>query len=185
MGALAARLQLPADQRQALGRADQPERPGRAGRPVPVRLGPTHPGAHLQRHEYLLDGALFFDPIAAGTHKLTLQARDFPPMEVSATVTDGAETKVLPILGTAFPLLDPAELLRAVWLPDDSPGDVTRPVAFVVAPELTAAQIIDALRPVEDPELQRGRWWHHPIGWTKVLRELAGVPASYLVDLPR
>lgn len=30
------------------------------GRPVPVRLGPTHPGAHLQRQEYLLDGALFF-----------------------------------------------------------------------------------------------------------------------------
>ena len=41
------------------------------------------------------------------------------------------------------------------------------------------------VRCVEDPELQRGRWWHHPIGWTKVLRELAGVPASYLVDHTR
>jgi len=41
------------------------------------------------------------------------------------------------------------------------------------------------VRCVEDPELQRGRWWHHPIGWIKVLRELAGVPASYLVDRTR
>lgn len=39
----------------------------------------------------------------------------------------------------------------AFWLPDDSPGDVTRPVAFVVAPELTAAQIIDALRQQLEP----------------------------------
>lgn len=67
---------------------------------------------------------LFFDPIAVGPHKLTVQAKNFPPMEISVTVTDGVEAKVRPILGTAFPLLDPAELLRAVWLPDDSP--VTR-----------------------------------------------------------
>jgi hypothetical protein len=59
---------------------------------------------------------LFFDPIAIGPHQLTLQAKDFPPMEVTVTVTDGAEAKIRPVLGTAFPLLDPAELLRAVWL---------------------------------------------------------------------
>jgi len=64
---------------------------------------------------------LFFDPIAVGSHKLTVQAKGFPPMEVSVTVTDGTETKIRPILGTAFPLLDPAALLSAVWLPDDSP----------------------------------------------------------------
>jgi hypothetical protein len=64
---------------------------------------------------------LFFDPIAVGPHKVTLQAKGFPPMEVSVTVTDGTEAKVRPILGTAFPLLDPAALLSAVWLPDDSP----------------------------------------------------------------
>jgi hypothetical protein len=63
---------------------------------------------------------LFFDPIAVGPHKVTVQAKDFPPMEVSVTVTDGEETKVRPILGTAFPVLDPAALLSAVWLPDDS-----------------------------------------------------------------
>lgn len=37
------------------------------------------------------------------------------------------------------------------------------------------------IRCVEDPELQRGRWWRSWIGWLKVLRELAGVPTSYLV----
>ncbi|HEY0863308.1 MAG TPA: PEGA domain-containing protein [Lacunisphaera sp.] len=63
---------------------------------------------------------LFFDPIAVGPHKLTLQMKNFPPMEISADVADGTETKVRPILGTAFPLLDPAALLSAVWLPDDS-----------------------------------------------------------------
>ena len=62
---------------------------------------------------------LFFDPIAAGPKKLTLQMKDFPPLEVSVTVVDGEETKIRPVLGTAFPVLDPAELLRAVWIADD------------------------------------------------------------------
>lgn len=34
----------------------------------------------------------------------------------------------------------------AFWLPDDEPDAVVRPVAFVVAPELTRRQVIDALR---------------------------------------
>ena len=63
---------------------------------------------------------LFFDPVAAGPKKLTLQLKDFPPLEVSVTVVDGEEVKIRPVLGTAFPVLDPAELLRAVWIPDDS-----------------------------------------------------------------
>lgn len=37
------------------------------------------------------------------------------------------------------------------------------------------------VRCIEDPELQRGRWWRSWKGWLKVLRELAGVPTSYLV----
>ncbi len=37
------------------------------------------------------------------------------------------------------------------------------------------------VRCIEDPELQRGRWWRSWNGWLKVLRELAGVPTSYLV----
>jgi hypothetical protein len=55
----------------------------------------------------------------AGTRKLTLQAKDFPPLEVSVTVEDRGEVKVHPALGAGFPVLDPAALLRAVWIPDN------------------------------------------------------------------
>ena len=69
---------------------------------------------------------LFFYPLAPGTKKLTLQMKDFPPLEVSATVTDGQETRIRPVLATAFPMLDPAELLRAVWI-EDNPSQVAAP----------------------------------------------------------
>ena len=39
----------------------------------------------------------------------------------------------------------------AFWLPDEVPGAVVRPVAFVVAPALTAAQITQALRAHLEP----------------------------------
>lgn len=35
---------------------------------------------------------------------------------------------------------------------------------------------------VDDPELKRGRWWLSLIGWYKVIKELIGVPATYLID---
>lgn len=62
---------------------------------------------------------LFFDPIAAGPKKLTLQAKDFPPLEVAVTITDGQETKIRPLLGLGFPPLDPPALMRDVWVVDD------------------------------------------------------------------
>lgn len=40
------------------------------------------------------------------------------------------------------------------------------------------------IRCVEDPELQRGRWWRTPIGWLKVLRELVGIPMAYFMETP-
>jgi PEGA domain/DnaJ domain len=55
----------------------------------------------------------------AGTRKLKLQAKDFPPLEVSVTVEDRGELKIHPILGSVFPVLDPATLLRAIWIHDD------------------------------------------------------------------
>ncbi len=67
---------------------------------------------------------LFFDPVSAGPKKLTLQMKDFPPLEVSVTVVDGEEVKIRPVLGSVFPVLDPAELLRDLWIPDD-PGKIT------------------------------------------------------------
>jgi 3-hydroxymyristoyl/3-hydroxydecanoyl-(acyl carrier protein) dehydratase len=44
----------------------------------------------------------------------------------------------------------------AFWLPDERPGEVVRPVAFVVAPHLTARDIVAALRSdLEDVFLPR------------------------------
>lgn len=70
---------------------------------------------------------LFFDPISAGTKKLTLQAKDFPPLEVSVTVDDRGDVKVSRELGSGFPELDPPALLQAVWVPDD-PNKLSPPV---------------------------------------------------------
>ena len=67
---------------------------------------------------------LFFDPVAAGPKKLTIQLKDFPSLEVTATVVDGQEVKIRPVLATGFPLIDPAELLRDLWIPDD-PSKIT------------------------------------------------------------
>lgn len=38
------------------------------------------------------------------------------------------------------------------------------------------------IRCIEDPELQRGRWWRSFSGWAKVVKELVGIPAAYLVE---
>lgn len=59
----------------------------------------------------------------AGTTRLRLQAEDYPALIVSVALTDGGEAKVNLGLGVGFPLLDPTELLRAVWVPDD-PNDL-------------------------------------------------------------
>jgi hypothetical protein len=48
---------------------------------------------------------------------------------VTVTVEDKGEAKASPALGSAFPVLDPEEVLRTVWVPDDpnrlSPPDGT------------------------------------------------------------
>ena len=66
---------------------------------------------------------LTLNPIPAGIRKLTLQGKDFPPLEVSVTVDDGGEVKVSRELGLGFPDLDPPALLRAIWKPE-SPNQI-------------------------------------------------------------
>jgi len=73
----------------------------------------------LQGKRSLGQTPLVLERAPAGSMKLTLQAKDFPPLEVTAAVEDRGETSITPELGTAFPLLDPEELLRAVWVPDN------------------------------------------------------------------
>ena len=63
----------------------------------------------------------------AGTKKLTLQAKDFPPLEVAVTVEDRGEVKISPALASGFPVLDPAALLRAVWVPSN-PNSIAPPL---------------------------------------------------------
>lgn len=57
----------------------------------------------------------------AGNTKLTLQARDFPPMELAIAMEDRGEVKLSPVLALAFPEMDPTSLLAAVWVepPDE------------------------------------------------------------------
>lgn len=86
----------------------------------------THPsGATVRQGNATLGTTpLTFDPVPAGPRKYSLQLKGFPSIEVTLTVVDGQETKYRPALGAFFPALDPAELLRAVWIPDD-PSKIT------------------------------------------------------------
>lgn len=62
---------------------------------------------------------LVLERAPAGTMKLTLQGKDFPPLEVSARVEDRGETKLSPELGAGFPLLNATALLGDIWIPDN------------------------------------------------------------------
>src|SRR6478736_2385387 len=64
---------------------------------------------------------LTLDRVAAGPRKFTLQAKDFPPLEVAVTVEDGGEVKVSPSLASGYPVIEPAALLAAVWV--DAPKE--------------------------------------------------------------
>jgi len=35
---------------------------------------------------------------------------------------------------------------------------------------------------LDDPGMKRGSWWMEPLGWLRMMKELAGVPAGYLVE---
>lgn len=69
---------------------------------------------------------LTLDRVPAGIKKITLQAKDFPALEVSVTVEDRGEAKISREMASAFPELNAPKLLSAVWVPDDpnklSPG---------------------------------------------------------------
>lgn len=74
-----------------------------------VRLGGTNMGRT----------PLTLEQVPAGSKRLLLQSDGFPQVVVSFTLEDGGDVKIRPELGAVFPVLDPTELLRAVWVPDD------------------------------------------------------------------
>lgn len=69
---------------------------------------------------------LTIERFQAGTKKLTLQSPDFPALELSVTIEDGGEVRLSPLLSAAFPLLDPAAFLRAIWVetPKEDPEKI-------------------------------------------------------------
>ena len=94
----------------------------------------TPPGAAiLQGKRSLGQTPLTLERVSVGTLMLTLQAKDFPPLEVSVTVKDRGEVKVNPELGSGFPVLDPPVLLRAVWV-QNNPGQIAPRVDSVTGP---------------------------------------------------
>ena len=62
---------------------------------------------------------LTLEQFPAGNRKVTLEAKDFPAMEVSIAMEDHGTVKIHPALAAVFPLIDPALLLRSVWTRED------------------------------------------------------------------
>ncbi len=94
----------------------------------------TPPGATVLLGKQALGRTpLTLERFPAGIRKLTLQAKDFPPLEVSVTIEDRGEAKVHPALGSGFPVLDPAALLRSVWIADN-PDRIAPPIEGVTGP---------------------------------------------------
>lgn len=80
----------------------------------------TPPGATIRMGGRAIGQTpLTLDHVPTGPNKLLLLARNFPTLEVSVTVEDRRDAKVQVQLGSGFPLLDAAALLRAVWVPDN------------------------------------------------------------------
>lgn len=69
----------------------------------------------------------------AGTRKLTLRAKDFPPVELSVAMEDRGEVKLSPALASGFPILNATTLLRAVWVADN-PDSLAPPMDGVTGP---------------------------------------------------
>jgi len=62
---------------------------------------------------------LTLEQVPAGPKRLVLLAEKFPPVAVSFTLEDRADFKVRPELGSVFPPLDPTEVIKTSWVPDD------------------------------------------------------------------
>jgi hypothetical protein len=73
----------------------------------------------LMRNRAVGQTPVTLELVPVGIRKLTLQAKGFPPQEISFKMEDNAEVKLSRELGTGFPNLDAPTLLRAVWVPDD------------------------------------------------------------------
>jgi hypothetical protein len=76
-----------------------------------------------------------FERVAAGTWKVTLQAKEFTTVEQPVTIEDEGEVKVSQVLKSNLPILDPPATLAAVWLDNigrknDLSPDFNQPINF-------------------------------------------------------
>jgi hypothetical protein len=101
----------------------------------------------------------------AGTRKLKLQAKDFPPLEVSVTVEDRGELKIHPILGSVFPALDSAALLRAIWIHDD-PDRISPLIEGVTGPFQSRNGVVKNL----NRKLLFENWMRKRYGFTGIIK---------------
>ena len=76
---------------------------------------------------------LTVETFPAGVRKLTLRAKDFPPLELSVTMEDRGEVNLTPNLASGLPILNPTTLLRAVWIADN-PDSIAPPIEGVTGP---------------------------------------------------
>ena len=67
---------------------------------------------------------LTIERFQAGTRTLTLQLKNFPPLEVPVSVEDQGEQSIRGVMANGFPLLDAPATLQAVWfeLPAGDPN---------------------------------------------------------------
>ncbi len=108
---------------------------------------------------------LSIDRFPAGTRKLTLQAKNFPPLVVPVTVEDHGDVTVSPALGSAFPVLDPAALLRNVWVPDD-PDRISPPFDGLSGPSKPQNGVIKYLNRKKLYE----NWLRRRYGFTAIIK---------------
>ncbi len=108
---------------------------------------------------------LSIERFPAGTRKLTLQAKNFPPLVVPVTVEDHGDVTVSPALGTAFPVLDPAALLRNVWVPND-PDRISPPFDGLSGPSKPKNGVIKNLNRKKLYE----NWLLHRYGFTAIIK---------------
>jgi len=76
-----------------------------------------------------------FERIAAGTWKVTLQAKEFAAVEQPVTIEDQGEVKVSQVLKSNLPVLDPPATLAAIWVDsigrkNDLAPDFNQPINF-------------------------------------------------------
>lgn len=76
---------------------------------------------------------LTLERVPAGPNQYLLQDKNFPTLKVTIAVKDKAETKASVELGSGYPLLDPEELLQAVWVQHD-PNELAPPLDGTTGP---------------------------------------------------